>query len=148
MSVSINDPRYLSGELLHIKKGTVTVKDNKEKYYNVSINDPRIKSGELINSMNNMVPVRDRNGKCFFVPIDDKRYINKELVHNCKGLKKSEEHKKNISISIRNRLKTPMDHSHFGKMWINNGKENKMIKKETPIPNGFIRGRKPKISNL
>ena len=42
-----DDPRYLSGELVHVAKGLVTVKDKNGNYFSVSVDDPRYLSGEL-----------------------------------------------------------------------------------------------------
>lgn len=46
--VSVNDPRYVSGELKHNTKGTVVVKDKTGKKFRVSVDDPRRLSGELV----------------------------------------------------------------------------------------------------
>ena len=46
--VDVNDPRYLSGELVGATKGYINVKDINGNILKVSINDPRFLSGELI----------------------------------------------------------------------------------------------------
>lgn len=48
MLVSVDDPRYLSGELFSTTRGRVNVKDKLNNRFSVSIDDPRYKSGELI----------------------------------------------------------------------------------------------------
>ena len=48
MIVSSDDPRYLSGELVGICKGTITVKDRKGNKFRVDKNDPRYVTGELV----------------------------------------------------------------------------------------------------
>lgn len=47
-SVSIDDPRYISGEFVSIIKGKVFVKDKENKCFSVDKNDPRYVSGELV----------------------------------------------------------------------------------------------------
>src|ERR1017187_1063044 len=39
--VSVEDPRYLSGELLSIHKGKISVRDKNGKTFQVDVNDPR-----------------------------------------------------------------------------------------------------------
>lgn len=46
--VSVNDPRYISGELKHNTYGTVCVKDSEGNKFRVPIDDPRWLSGELV----------------------------------------------------------------------------------------------------
>lgn len=46
--VSINDHRYLSGELKHNSVGMATVKDSEGNNFKVPIDDPRYLSGELV----------------------------------------------------------------------------------------------------
>ncbi|MCU0680636.1 MAG: hypothetical protein MUF50_05055, partial [Planctomycetes bacterium] len=50
--ISVNDPRYLSGELVSVNKGRnkglTIVKDKNENRFYVSVNDPRYLSGELV----------------------------------------------------------------------------------------------------
>lgn len=48
MLVSVDDPRYLSGELFSTTRGRVNVKDKLNNRFSVSIDDPRYTSGELI----------------------------------------------------------------------------------------------------
>jgi hypothetical protein len=45
--VDINDPRYLSGELVGITKGSVTVRDNNGNKVKIAVNDHRLKTNEL-----------------------------------------------------------------------------------------------------
>jgi hypothetical protein len=48
MRVSLDDPRYVSGELIHNTKGSLTVRDKHGNTMRVSLDDPRYISGELI----------------------------------------------------------------------------------------------------
>ncbi len=56
------------------------------------------------------------------------------------GKKHTEETKK--KIGYKNSFKTGILSSQYGTMWITNGSENKKIKKEKEIPEGWYKGRK------
>ena len=58
--MNLDDPRYLSGELTHPSKGTVTVKDSAGNIKQVRMTDPRYISGELV-PMNKRYS--ERNGR-------------------------------------------------------------------------------------
>jgi uncharacterized cupin superfamily protein len=81
MSISKDDPRYLSGELFSIMKGIVTVKDKEGSILHVLLDDPRYKSGELLHILKGTVFVKDKNGSRFSVSINDPRYLSGELVY-------------------------------------------------------------------
>lgn len=95
--VSVDDPRYLSGELVHISKDTVTVKDLNDNIFQVSKHDPRYLSGEFISAVKDTIVVKDKDGNMFRVRKDDPRYISGELVVNSKNRKVSEETKLKLS---------------------------------------------------
>ena len=97
LQVSINDPRYLSGELVHIDTGMATVKDSDGNIFKVSVNDPRYLSKELVGHTKGKVPVKDKNGNMFLVDKNDPRYLSGELIHNMIGKTLSTECKKKIS---------------------------------------------------
>lgn len=80
MQVSKLDPRYISGELVHIFTGTTTVKDIDGNLYQVSLDDPRYLSGELVHINTNKVPVKDKNNKKYLVDKSDPRYLSGELI--------------------------------------------------------------------
>jgi len=48
LKVQIDDPRYISGELIPINSGFVVVKNSQNENFRVSLDDPRYVSGELI----------------------------------------------------------------------------------------------------
>jgi len=77
--VSINDPRYISGELKMITIDMAVVKDSYGNTSQVSINDPRYISGELKGVNDGFVPVKDSYGNTSQVSINDPRYISGEL---------------------------------------------------------------------
>ena len=95
------DPRYLSGDVVHVSVGIVTVKDDNNICFSVSINDPRYLSGELKHNCKNKATVKDNNGKVIIVDIDDERLLNGELVGLTKGLIAVKDMYNNIShVSI------------------------------------------------
>ena len=57
--VSLDDPRYLSGELIPFSKGKITVKDIDGNTSRVSVDDPRYISGELISVSRGLTPAED-----------------------------------------------------------------------------------------
>lgn len=83
--VSVNDPRFLSGELVGVSKGMVSVyniNDPTKTFFQVPIDDPRYISGELVRPSKGKVTVYNKDDKdeMFQVPIDDPRYISGELI--------------------------------------------------------------------
>jgi hypothetical protein len=68
---------------------------------------------------------------------------NKFKVPNWTGKYHNEQSK--IKIGIANKIKqSGKFNSQYGTIWITNGIENKKIKKETIIPNGWYKGYNPK----
>lgn len=57
------------------------------------------------------------------------------------GKKHSEATKDKMSSLAKIRLKDPKNNSQYGTIWITDGNENRKIKSDTPIPNGFRKGR-------
>ncbi len=87
----------------------------KDQYGNnvqVDINDPRFKTGQLVGCTKGFANFKDQNGKILYTSITDPRYLSGQLVGH-----------------------------HKGTIWITNGTQNKMIKKNNPIPQGWRRGR-------
>jgi hypothetical protein len=83
-NVSKDDPRYLSGELVHITTDSATVKDKDGNAFRVPIYDSRFLSGELFGVTKGTTPVRGKNGDVFRVKKDDHRFLSGELVHTLK----------------------------------------------------------------
>lgn len=107
--VSLDDERYLSGELVHISKGKITVIDKDGNTSSVGKDDPRYLSGELVGFSKGRVNVRwkdkmDEPG--FMVDVDDPRYLSGELVSANKGFKFSKEQKKKVSVALKGRKKS------------------------------------------
>ena len=76
MRVDMNDPRYLSGELVHICTGQITVRDKQGNTFNVDKGDPRYLSGELVSIATGYVTIQDKNGNYIRVERDDPRVKN------------------------------------------------------------------------
>jgi hypothetical protein len=110
-SINLNDPRYISGELVGVTKGMMPVKDKNGNCFVVSVNDERIKTGELVSVNNKMIVAKDNNGNRFRITIDDPRYISGELVGASSGIK-----------------------------FYNNGNINKCFYEGDIIPEGFSKG--------
>jgi hypothetical protein len=125
LKVYKDDPRYLSGELVHNNKGR------------------SLKKG--------FATVKDKDGYKFKVEIFDERYLSGELVGITKGLKisegfKNKQHTKETKekmkqIRIERNLGLSFNNSQYGTFWITNGVENKKIK-DSDIPEGWRKGRK------
>ena len=80
-----NDPRYLSGELVHNLKDFIVVKDKEGNIFSISKDDPRYLSGELVHMFKNNIIVRDKEGNTFSISKDDPRYLSGELIPNAKN---------------------------------------------------------------
>ena len=85
MQVSINDERYLNGDLIGVASGKVLVMDKNGNTMKVSIDDERYLNGELKHVTSGKVPVMDKNGNTMQVSKDDERYLNGELKHVTSG---------------------------------------------------------------
>lgn len=141
--VSLNDPRYLSGELFGHTKNKTSVKDNNGNKFYIDISDERYLSGELVGLTKGKVNVKDENNNIFNVDIDDPRYLSGELLTIWKNKTHKQESKDKIGKANSIKLKGKNNPS-FGKIWITNKIENKMIKKEelnNYLILGWIKGR-------
>jgi hypothetical protein len=103
---SIEDERYLSGELISHNVKTLTVKDKNDNFLRVHVEDPRYLSGELVPVNKGMITVKwadGRNDDVFNVSKDDQRYISGELVGFHKGKITSDITKKKLSERAKER---------------------------------------------
>jgi len=159
--VSIEDPRYISGELISVLKGKkpnyipnsknkITVKDKYNNYYRIDINNPKYISGEYIPISKNRKSVYDKNGKHYFVENNDPRLLNGELFQKPKLKKEYKGHYKQLHIKfMKIKHQQGEKNSQYGTCWIHNNKENKKIKKDELdkyISIGWIKGRKMKFN--
>jgi len=85
MQVHKNDPRYLSGELLHINTGFVTVKDKFGNTSRVDVTDKQYLAGELKHITLDLFTAIDETGKTMQVHKNDPRYLSGEISGNTKG---------------------------------------------------------------
>ena len=151
--VKTDDPRYLSGELVHIATGNVTVKDKNGNTFSVDKNDPRYLFGELTGHSFGTVVVKDKDGNMFRVKIDDPRFLNGELIKA--AMWDGKKHKPETLNKIKNTMakhkhQQGKKNSQFGKCWIHNLEQKKSIriKKEEIekfLSEGWIKGRKMKF---
>ena len=147
-NVSVNDPNFLSKKFKGIRSGYVPVKDSNGNTFSVSKNDPRYLSGEYVYIMTGMITVRDINGHTFNISNNDPRYLSGELVptwtgrhHTEKSINQLKETYKRIGHQQGEK------NSQFGTCWINNGIDNKKIKKEELekyLNNNWLTGRSSK----
>ena len=116
--VYVEDPRYLSGELIHVCTG---IKNENAKIANI-----------------NTVVVK-KNNKFFRISKNDSEWLSGELVPYNKGIKqhpnsifknkkRSDVFKNKLSEAAK--LKIGNKNSQFGSCWITKGKENKKIRRE------------------
>ena len=80
LKVSVDDPRYLNGELVHNFTGFTNLRNINGDIIHVSIDDPRYLNGDLVGLTSGTVTVKDKNGNTLKVSVDDPRYLNGELV--------------------------------------------------------------------
>lgn len=85
LRVSVNDPRYISGELVHNHTGYIPVMDKDGNTFKVTKNDPRLLNGELHHVNTGRVSVRLENGETKQVSLDDPKYIDGTYKHICSG---------------------------------------------------------------
>ena len=113
--VSVDDPRFKSGELVGHTKSTVSVKDQNDNVFRVDKDDPRYLSGELVGHtkgkatfydvenkchvlldkdtdsprykwmFEGQIVVKDKDGNKFRVDKNDPRFVSGELVGHSKG---------------------------------------------------------------
>jgi hypothetical protein len=83
--ISMNDERFLNGELVSVNSGMVPVKDKDGKTFQVSKSDERYLSGELKHTTTGLVSVKDKDGNISMICKNDERYLNGELVGVHKG---------------------------------------------------------------
>ena len=86
MLVPIDDPRYLSGELISKMTNKVIVQDSMGNRMAVESTDPRYLSGELKYLHSGNIRVIDKNNNSFMVKTTDPRYLSGELIHWSKNI--------------------------------------------------------------
>lgn len=80
-NVAVDDPRYLSGEPVHLFVGLITVRDKNGNIFKVQKDDPRYLSGELVGSMKGTTSAYHvKDNKYIRVFPDDPRFVSGEIV--------------------------------------------------------------------
>lgn len=111
--VSTDDPRYLSGELVHGTKGTMVVRDKDGNTFQLPVDDPRIKSGEVVHinkgrdskKMKGRFLVENKEGHKIRLKKDDPRVLSGEYVSVLKGKPLPEEWKEKMRQTKLNQPK-------------------------------------------
>ncbi|MEO6302546.1 MAG: GIY-YIG nuclease family protein [Bacteroidia bacterium] len=139
LKVYLNDPRYLSGELVPNSKGLMTVKDKEGNTFKVSVKDERVLNGQFIPLMKGF---KHSEETC-----KNNSLKIKNFYENHSGFFKGKFHSKDSKQKMKKVreercLNLPEKNSQFGTMWITNGIEVKKIKKDFDIPQGWVKGRK------
>ena len=80
--VSVDDPKYISGEYISISKGTFTVRDKDGNKFRASLTDPKYLCGDYIHINTGMVQVIDEDGNKFQTLKDNPDYISGKLKCN------------------------------------------------------------------
>lgn len=145
MQVSLDDPRYLSGELKSISYGYAVVCDSENNKLKIKLDDPRYLSGEYSGCTKGHTPVKDKNNKYYCVSIEDPRYLSGEL----KSIWFGKKHKPETIEKVKRTYKEighqqGEKNSQYGTCWITKEGENKKIKKEELeifIQQGWKKGR-------
>lgn len=83
--VSVDDEKYLTGELMHISKGVSTYQDNLGNKYRLNVDDEKIQLNNLCGLTKGKCAFKDINENIVFTDINDLRVINGELVGINKG---------------------------------------------------------------
>lgn len=164
--VFTDDPRYLSGELVHVTKDYFMAKDKNGNRFRITKDDPRWISGELVGltkgipfseefkeKMRKAVAGKHVNHKTckvcneneiIKIKVEDREkylqmgYQPGEHFHKIKVQSISDAHKRlGYQVGEKN--------SQYGKCWIHNNEKSISIKKEQLdeyLSNGWIKGRK------
>lgn len=131
MQVSLDDPRYLSGELKAINYGYAVVCDNENNKFKIKQDDPRYLAGEYNGCTKGHAIAKDKNNKYYYVPVDDPRYLSGELKPIWFGRKHKLEtiERQKQTFKYNNHQKGEKN-SQYGTCWITKDGINKKIKKE------------------
>lgn len=131
LQVSVNDIRYISGELKPINCGYSIVKDEENNIFRVKKDDHRYLSGELKSIFIGKVVCKDSSGKYFQVDSSDERIITGELKPAWCGKKhKAETIEKQRKTFEKINHQQGSKNSQYGTCWITKDGVNKKIKKE------------------
>ncbi len=157
----------------HLKE-TICVKDTDGNIFRINKDDQRWLNGQVIGITKGKFAVKDlKTGKTFQIDKNDQRWINKQLVGATKGINTTPDtivakdingnkfriktlqfyklKQKGIIFGVSKGIKMPkgfavgQKNSQYGTIWITNGIQNKKIKKDQDIPEGWKKGRNCKF---
>jgi len=130
---SVNNPEYLSGELIFISTGYVTVKDREGKTQQVSTDDPNYLNGDLKSIHCNNAVGRDKNGIIRYVNKDE--FKNEKMTGIIKGtVCVNDKNGNNIRIKTDDpRLKSgELIHKFTHKVVVKDGGKNLILDRNDP----------------
>lgn len=125
-----NKDKYITPSSLMLGNAVFKNKNNSDDIRWLNINDPLVVSGEFVGFFSGKGVYKNskNNNDIKMLDINDPLVLSGEFVGVNKGRKQSNE-------TILKRTGT--GNGKFGTFWITNGKENKQIKKNTEIPDGW-----------
>jgi hypothetical protein len=149
--VSVDDSRYLSGELIHATKGVtrntgyLTVRDRSGNTLRVHKDDSRFKSGELVHHTTGVpmnigfVVAKDSDGNRYRVMNNDQRLVTGELVGINKGrISEKRDSKIYCFERIDTGEKVEMTQSDFAKSYnIHPGSTSRLVNKKSNTAQGW-----------
>lgn len=129
-----NKDKYITPSSLMLGNAVFKNKNNSDDIRWLNINDPLVVSGEFVGLLlgKGVFKNSKNNSDIKMLDINDPLVLSGEFVGVNKGRKQS-----NKTIL----KKTGTGNGKFGTFWITNGKENKQIKKNTEIPDGWWKGK-------
>lgn len=114
--VSVNDPKYLSGELVYNHKDQAVVKDKEGNIFTVDINDERYLNGELVGHTKGKIAVKDKDNNHYMVSVDDPRVISGEFMSMWKNMVMVKDDKNNkFQVSVNDERYTSKELKHIFK---------------------------------
>jgi hypothetical protein len=144
VSLSVDDPEYISGKMKFLHCGRVTVKDNNGKVLMVDVNDPRYINGELEFLHKGMVTVIDETGRKVKISIFDDRFISGKLKSASKGtvLVTNGNHKFRVNINDPRYVSGEVKFIATGKVCVkdNEGKRFYVDKEDSRLKTGELVG--------
>lgn len=142
--INRKDPRFISGELVHIAKGKIRVYDETNKIITVDVNDPKFISGEYVCISKNKTNIIDENKNIIQITVNDLKFISGELISI---------HKNKVPVSDKNghKCRVYRSDSRFvsGELFIVEGHTHKNFKYWRKTPWGIFDSRtalEPEIS--
>lgn len=85
-TVNINDSRYISKELIPLRKNKIKVKDKLDNIFYTEKNDPKFLSGELIHHSIVLKKVKDKENNIFYIDRYNSDFLSGKLIKTKKGM--------------------------------------------------------------